>query len=132
MHVRAQDIVLATGARELFLPFPGWTLPNVMGVGGLQALVKSGYDVRGKRVVIAGSGPLLLPVASTLAARGALLAIVVEQTPAEKLNAFARSLWRAPWQLVEAARLRGRLLAHAVSRRHVGDARERRVPCCRK
>ncbi len=106
VHVRARDIVLATGARELFLPFPGWTLPNVMGVGGLQALVKSGYDVRGKRVVIAGSGPLLLPVAATLAARGALLAIVAEQTPPEKLNAFARSLWRAPWQLVEAARLR--------------------------
>jgi thioredoxin reductase len=106
VRVRSREIVLATGARELFLPFPGWTLPNVMGVGGLQAVVKAGYDVRGKRVVIAGSGPLLLPVAATLAKHGASLVLVAEQTPREKLNAFARSLWRAPWQLVEAARLR--------------------------
>src|SRR5438270_9146070 len=38
-------LILATGARELFLPFPGWTIPGVMGVGGLQALVKSGLPV---------------------------------------------------------------------------------------
>ena len=50
-------LILATGARELFLPFPGWTLPNVMGAGGLQALVKSGLDISGKRIVIAGTGP---------------------------------------------------------------------------
>src|SRR6478672_10568685 len=40
-----RKLIIATGAREMFLPFPGWTLPNVMGVGGLQALVKSGLDV---------------------------------------------------------------------------------------
>ena len=37
-----RKLIVATGARELFLPFPGWTLSNVMGAGGLQALVKSG------------------------------------------------------------------------------------------
>jgi len=41
-ELRYQNLVLATGARERFLPFPGWTLPNVMGAGGLQAVVKSG------------------------------------------------------------------------------------------
>jgi NADPH-dependent 2,4-dienoyl-CoA reductase/sulfur reductase-like enzyme len=55
-------LVLATGARELLLPFPGWTLPGVIGIGGAQALLKSGWIVRGLRVVIAGSGPLLLTV----------------------------------------------------------------------
>src|SRR4051794_8663462 len=35
-------VVVATGAREIFLSFPGWTLPHVAGAGGLQALVKSG------------------------------------------------------------------------------------------
>ncbi len=35
-------LVIATGARERLLPFPGWTLPNVMGAGGLQAMVKAG------------------------------------------------------------------------------------------
>jgi D-hydroxyproline dehydrogenase subunit alpha len=68
-HDRCTDIhyerlVLATGARERFLPFPGWTLPGVMGAGGIQAMVKSGLPIAGKRVVVAGSGPLLLAVAA--------------------------------------------------------------------
>ncbi|HBY64443.1 MAG TPA: hypothetical protein DEH78_31880, partial [Solibacterales bacterium] len=37
--VSFNQLILATGARELFLPFPGWTLPNVTGAGGLQAPV---------------------------------------------------------------------------------------------
>jgi thioredoxin reductase len=108
--VSASDIMLATGARELFLPFPGWTLPGVTGAAGLQALVKHGANVRGKRVVVSGTGPLLLPAAATLARHGAQLVIVAEQTPQEKLRAFAMSLWRTPWQLAEAAALRGAFL----------------------
>ena len=65
------SLILATGARERFLPFPGWTLPNVMGAGGLQALVKTGLSIENKKVVIAGSGPLLLAVAAYLCERGA-------------------------------------------------------------
>src|SRR5690606_30091713 len=55
LEVAADRVILATGARELFLPFPGWTLPNVFGVGGAQALVKAGASFAGKRVVVAGS-----------------------------------------------------------------------------
>ena len=51
-----EKLILATGARERFLPFPGWTLQNVMGAGGLQALVKCGLPVAGKRVMVAGTG----------------------------------------------------------------------------
>jgi NADPH-dependent 2,4-dienoyl-CoA reductase/sulfur reductase-like enzyme len=64
-------LIIATGARERFLPFPGWTLPGVFGAGGLQALVKGGFPVRGKRVAVAGSGPLLLAVAVHLREYGA-------------------------------------------------------------
>jgi len=39
-EIRFQKLILATGAREGFLPFPGWTLPGVVGAGGRQALVK--------------------------------------------------------------------------------------------
>ncbi|HEY3579110.1 MAG TPA: FAD-dependent oxidoreductase, partial [Pyrinomonadaceae bacterium] len=35
IELRYKELILATGARERFLPFPGWTLPNVMGAGGL-------------------------------------------------------------------------------------------------
>jgi NADPH-dependent 2,4-dienoyl-CoA reductase/sulfur reductase-like enzyme len=104
--VRAATLLFATGARERFLPFPGWTLPGVVGVGGAQALLKGGLDVAGKRVVIAGSGPLLLPVASSLAAAGAQLLLVAEQASRANVTRFARGLWRAPSSLVQAARYR--------------------------
>ena len=70
-RVRFDRLVLATGARELFLPFPGWTLPGVVGVGGAQAMLKAGARFSGKRVVVAGSGPLLPAVAAALAKDGA-------------------------------------------------------------
>jgi NADPH-dependent 2,4-dienoyl-CoA reductase/sulfur reductase-like enzyme len=94
--IETATLILATGARELFLPFPGWTLPGVVGVGGLQALMKSGLDVRGKRIVIAGSGPLLLPVASTAVARGADVAAVIEQVPLGSMARFSLQLLTHP------------------------------------
>lgn len=103
VSVRADAIILATGAQELFLPFPGWTLPGVVGVGGAQALLKSGTDVRAKRVAIAGTGPLLLPVAAALARAGADLRMVAEQAPPREVRRFAASLWRTPARLVQAA-----------------------------
>src|SRR5262249_25879059 len=42
LDIRCETLILATGARERFLPFPGWTLPNVIGVGAAQALIKAG------------------------------------------------------------------------------------------
>lgn len=87
-----QHLVLATGARERFLPFPGWTLPNVMGAGGLQALVKTGLPIEGKRVVVAGSGPLLLAVAPYLRSRGAEVLLIAEQASAMQLAKFAVGL----------------------------------------
>ena len=95
-------VVLATGARELFLPFPGWTLPGVVGVGALQALMKSGLDVRGKRIAVAGSGPLLLAVTATAAKRGAEIVAVVEQAPFRTMVRFALHLAVHPFIAVDA------------------------------
>lgn len=105
-ELRYRDLVLATGARERFLPFPGWTLPNVMGAGGLQALVKSGLPIRGKRVVVAGTGPLLLAVAAYLRKHGADVALICEQAPWSRLVRFGVSLIRFPGKIGEALRLR--------------------------
>jgi NADPH-dependent 2,4-dienoyl-CoA reductase/sulfur reductase-like enzyme len=96
-------LILATGARERFLPFPGWTLPGVMGAGGLQALVKSGLDVRGKGVVVAGSGPLLLAVAAGLARAGSRVKGIYEQAPLSRVASFALWLLHAPGKLAEGA-----------------------------
>lgn len=84
-NIRWRHLVLATGARELFLPFPGWTLPGVMGAGGLQAMAKGGLPVAGKRILLAGSGPLLLAVAAWLAAEGAEVVRVCEQAPLSRV-----------------------------------------------
>lgn len=90
--LRYERLVLATGARERFLPFPGWTSPRVLGAGGIQAMVKSGMPVRGKRVVVAGSGPLLLAVAATLRKLGADVPLVAEQAPWSRLATFGAHL----------------------------------------
>jgi len=103
---RAAAIVLATGGRERFLPFPGWTLPGVVGAGGLQALVKQGLDVRGRRVVIAGTGPLLLAVAELLVRSGAMVLTVAEQASPGSLARFALTLVGHPDKLVQAAGIR--------------------------
>jgi len=97
--LRYQKLIVATGARERFLPFPGWTLPNVMGAGGLQAMVKCGLPIRGKRVVVAGTGPLLLAVAAYLGNKGAAVVLVSEQASWGRLARFAAGLARFPQKL---------------------------------
>jgi NADPH-dependent 2,4-dienoyl-CoA reductase/sulfur reductase-like enzyme len=103
---RYGKLILATGARERFLPFPGWTLTGVTGAGGLQALVKAGLDARGKRVVVAGSGPLLLAVAAGLADAGARIVGVYEQARLIRLAGFGMTLLGQAGKLAEGVRYR--------------------------
>jgi NADPH-dependent 2,4-dienoyl-CoA reductase/sulfur reductase-like enzyme len=108
-RLRYRKLVLATGARELLLPFPGWTLPGVCGAGGLQALVKQSWPIAGRRVLVAGSGPLLLAAAALLVRHGALVVGIHEQTSARQLRAFATGLVRWPATACAALALRARL-----------------------
>jgi NADPH-dependent 2,4-dienoyl-CoA reductase/sulfur reductase-like enzyme len=101
-----ERLVLATGARERFLPFPGWTLPGVFGAGGLQALARGGFSVTGKRIVVAGSGPLLLPVAAHLRQMGARVTTVAEQASRGQLARFSAFLSRQPGKLLEGLQYR--------------------------
>jgi D-hydroxyproline dehydrogenase subunit alpha len=110
VHVlRYSKLLLATGARERFLPFPGWTLPNVTGAGGLQAMVKSGLPIRGKRVVIAGTGPLLLAVAAYLREQGAEIPIICEQASWSSLARFGVTLFGQPGKIVQGLQLKRQL-----------------------
>lgn len=101
-----QRLVLATGARERFLPFPGWTLPGVFGAGGLQALAQGGFSVAGKRIVIAGTGPLLLAVAAHLRQMGGRVTTVAEQAGRRQLARFSAALSRQPGKLIEGLQYR--------------------------
>ena len=110
VRLRYRKLILATGAREIFLPFPGWTLPGVMGVGGLQAMVKSGMPIAGKRIVIAGTGPLLLAVAAYLRQQRADVLVLAEQTTFGRLAVFtAKLLASQPGKIAQAVALRWRL-----------------------
>jgi NADPH-dependent 2,4-dienoyl-CoA reductase/sulfur reductase-like enzyme len=136
MCVSYGRLILATGARERLLPFAGWTLPGVTGAGGLQALIKGGTPVRGERVVIAGSGPLLLASLATARAAGAQVVAVVEQASASALARFAASLMATPSKLLQAGQLtRGfaglRFLTGSVVREARGAGRVEQVTILR-
>ena len=108
-ELRYQNLILATGARERFLPFPGWTLPNVMGAGGLQALVKSGLPIEKKRVVVAGSGPLLLAVAAYLRQHGAEIPVICEQASWISLARLGATLLGYPQKIRQGLTLKREL-----------------------
>lgn len=92
----ARGLILATGAMERPLPFPGWTLPGVLGVGALQTALKAGGLVPGPGgggLVIAGRGPLVLLYLAQVAAAGGKVAAVLDTGPARHLRrGLARTL----------------------------------------
>lgn len=100
-----ERMILCTGSSERFLPFPGWTLPGVHGAGGLQALTKNGLTIAGKRIVIAGSGPLLLAVAALLRERGARVLCVLEQASFASVARLLPQVLTRPRKLKAAVRL---------------------------
>mgnify|MGYP001222457750 FL=1 len=101
-------LILCNGARELLLPFPGWTLPGVTGAGGLQALVKGGLSVKGERIVVAGTGPLLLAAADTARKAGAQVIRIAEQASWQALATFTLQLPRWPAKALQATTLLNR------------------------
>ena len=140
-------LILATGARERLLPFPGWTLPGVFGAGGLQALVKGGWPIRGRRVLVAGTGPLLLAAAATLRREGAQVVGLVEEAGPAALLRFAGALAAHPRKASQALRLGAFLLGtrfvggtrvvaaegdgrvEQVVLQRTGGGRTRTIPC---
>ncbi|MFJ6614930.1 FAD-dependent oxidoreductase [Streptomyces sp. NPDC091289] len=112
--LRAPALLVATGAYDRQLPFPGWDLPGVLTAGGLQALLKGGGVVAGRRVVLGGTGPFLLPVAAALAARGAEVVAVCEAASPSAWLRRPVPLLRNPAKWAEAAGYAGTLARHRV------------------
>ncbi|MEO6593673.1 MAG: FAD-dependent oxidoreductase [Planctomycetota bacterium] len=98
--LRCQRMVLAPGAYDRCIPFPGWTLPGVLTAGALQVMVRGFAVVPGKRALVVGSGPLLLPTVTSLLSAGVKVLAALE----------ASSRWSAlralPAVLGNGARLR--------------------------
>lgn len=82
-------LIIATGAFDRVIPFPGWTLPGVFTLGGAQIALKSQGVAIGRRTVLVGAGPLLPLVASQYLEAGADVAAVLDVTPfSAKLKAL--------------------------------------------
>ncbi|WP_425583829.1 FAD-dependent oxidoreductase [Streptomyces rectiviolaceus] len=112
--VHADAVLLATGGYEKVLPFPGWTLPGVITAGGAQAMLKGGLVLPGRTAVVAGTGPLLMPVAAGLAAAGAEVAALVESADPKAFARHAATLAAHPDKLAEGARYAAQMLRHRV------------------
>ena len=100
--------ILCTGAMDRVIPVPGWTLPGVTTLGAAQIALKAQGCGIGRRVVLLGSGPLLVLVAYQYAKAGADVAAVLDTTPfATKARAapglmlggttFAKGLYYTAW-----------------------------------
>lgn len=92
--VRARAVLVATGSTERAYPVPGWTTPGAMTAGAGQTFLKGSGRFPYRRVVVAGTGPLLLAAASQLVQAGVEVVAVVEAaTPRPRqLSSFMRVL----------------------------------------
>ena len=100
---RPRRLILATGAYERPMPISGWTLPGVMTTGALQTLTRSQQVTPGKRVVIAGNGPLNFQLAADLVGVGIEVAAVVESAPRPSLAdapVIASAAWHDPRNMI--------------------------------
>lgn len=75
----AEYILLATGARERFLPFKGWTLPGVLALGAGQIMMKSSGILPGRKTVVAGAGPLLYTMAGQVVRCGGQIPLLLDR-----------------------------------------------------
>ncbi len=117
--LRSKKTIVASGAYERAAAFPGWDLPGVMTPGGAQTLVKSQRVLPGSRIVLAGSGPFLLPVATTLIEAGARIVGIFEATTPLEWARHAPRLWGHWERLREGLRYK-RVIADADVTIHYG------------
>jgi NADPH-dependent 2,4-dienoyl-CoA reductase/sulfur reductase-like enzyme len=125
-QIRAEAVIVTTGAMERPVPVPGWTLPGVMTAGAVQIMLKSAGAVPDQSFVVAGSGPLLYLLVQQCLAAGA--------RPTAVLDTTSRSnQWRSMRHLPSAASTRDgrdylrKGLAMIASLRRSGVPRYRRV-----
>jgi hydrogen cyanide synthase HcnB len=129
-RVRGERLVLATGAYDRPVPFPGWTLPGVLTAGGAQALMKTMRVRPGERALVAGTGPLLQVVAGQLHHAGVHVVAVLEAGRSPANPGMVARAWRQWGLLSDGLRYRLDLMRaripvlynHAVFEANGGDA----------
>ncbi|TDW88349.1 thioredoxin reductase [Kribbella pratensis] len=117
--IDARSVVLAAGAYDRVLPFPGWDLPGVYTAGAAQALAKGQRIAVGRRVLVAGTGPFLLPVAESLVGVGAHVVALLEANSLTTVRkGWSSDPLVAPSKLREAVGYGALLARHRIPLRH--------------
>ncbi len=123
--VTSGALLLATGAQERPVPFPGWTLPGVMTVGAAQIVLKTSGQIPAEPVWIAGCGPLPLLYAVQLLRAGGRIAGFLDTTPpgraAAALPSLAAAAFGAPGDLLKGLGWIASLRRRVPYVRHVAD-----------
>jgi NADPH-dependent 2,4-dienoyl-CoA reductase/sulfur reductase-like enzyme len=119
LAVETPAVVLATGAYDRVLPFPGWDLPGVYSAGAAQALAKGQRIAVGSRVLVAGTGPFLLPVAESLVGVGAkVVALLEANKPSTVLRGWLTDPFAASSKLTEGLGYATLLARHRIPFHH--------------
>jgi thioredoxin reductase/bacterioferritin-associated ferredoxin len=130
----ARALVLCPGAYDRAVPFPGWTLPGVFPAGGALTLIKSQRVLPGRRVLLAGTGPIQFVLAQHLLAAGAEIVALLEGSRTRPRWPHLRQLMAAPRPLAAGVAylfrmrragvrtLRGHTIVRAVGDDRVGSA----------
>lgn len=109
-----QSLIVATGATDRMLPFPGWTLPGIFGMGATQIALKYQGCAIGERVILAGTGPLLYLVAYQYVKAGAKVLAVLDTAQFSSQIKALPGLLNQPKQLARGMYYVGWLLAHGI------------------
>jgi NADPH-dependent 2,4-dienoyl-CoA reductase/sulfur reductase-like enzyme len=114
--MRPDAVILATGVREVTVPFPGWTMPGVMFAGGAQSILKSQRVLPGRKAVIAGCGPLPIVVAAQLLRAGGDVAALASLHPPTVMLRELSALWHGRDIVVEGIKYAASVLRAGVLR----------------
>ncbi|MGO4454813.1 FAD-dependent oxidoreductase [Arthrobacter sp. RAF14] len=112
--VHAARLVLCPGGYDRQLPVLGWELPGVMAAGGIQAFVKANGVLPGKRFVVAGTGPFLLPVAANIAEAGGEVLAVLESSSLSNWLPHWKAAASVPGKALEGAEYAGVFARHRI------------------
>ena len=80
-HWKGDAIIIATGASENVVTFPGWTLPGVIGAGAAQTMMNLHGIQPGNRILMLGSGNVGLVVSYQLLQAGCQVVALVDAAP---------------------------------------------------
>jgi len=97
--LKYKRLIVAVGAYDRPVPFPGWTLPGVFTAGGAQRLVKTQGILPGERILLAGTGPLQLVLANQIISSGGKIEAILEAGNITNWLQFIAGIWNQ-WKIL--------------------------------